>query len=187
MLVYKNTACKKEDILAFPFYPELKLAEYLSEIDRNIIDDVNNVMQKFLRNGENSEAVKPIIKNEIASKISHYGNEFSKVLNLIYENKEKRFRLSDVVSLNNSFIATIFKYDSNSKEPVFHSGNSELNLKELTDIEISKHLTVNRIIKLYPQKDTIVFIKPNQYRYWLSLTAYRDADKCFSDLSKAGY
>jgi methylase of polypeptide subunit release factors len=187
MLVYKNTACKKEDILALPFEPKLKLSQLLSNIDKNIISDVNNIMQAFLRNGENSKAVKPINKNEIESKVDHYGNEFSKVLNLIYEDKKKRFRLSDVVTLNNSFIATIFKYDSNIKEPVFHSDNSKLKLKELTDLEISKQLTVNRIIKLYPQKDTVVFIKPNQYRYWLSLTAYRDADKCFSDLSKMGY
>lgn len=187
MLIYKNTACKKEDILALPFSPKLELSSLLSEIDRNIIDDINNVMQFFLRHGENSMAVKPIIKNEIKSKLSHYGAEFSAILNLIYEDKKKKFRLSDVVTLNNSFIATIFKYDSNPTKPVFHSDNNKLNLNELTDIEISKHLTVNRIIKLYPQKDTIVFIKPNQYRYWLSLTAYRDADKCFSDLSNAGY
>ena len=87
----------------------------------------------------------------------------------------------------NSFIATIFKYDTIFKETVFHSDNTKLNLKELTDLEISKHLTINRIVKMYPQKDTVVFIKPNQYRYWLSLTAYRDADKCFSDLSSLGY
>ena len=62
---------------------------------------------------------------------------------------------------------------------------SELNIDGLTTNEISAHLSVNRIIKLYPQKDTIVFVKPNQYRYWLSLTAYRDADKCFSDFSNA--
>ena len=61
---------------------------------------------------------------------------FSDILNLIYEDKKKRFRLSDVVTLNNSFIATVFKYDSNTKEPVFHSDNSKLKLKELTDIEI---------------------------------------------------
>jgi hypothetical protein len=59
----------------------------------------------------------------------------------------------------------------------------ELNIAGLTNNQISAHLSVYRIIKLYPQKDTIVFVKPNQYRYWLSLIAYRDADKCFSDFS----
>jgi len=57
----------------------------------------------------------------------------------------------------------------------------------LSQNQISNQLNVNRIIKLYPQKDTIIFIKPNQYRYWLSMAAYRDADKCFLDLTKLGY
>jgi hypothetical protein len=39
---------------------------------------------------------------------------------------------------------------------------------------------------MYPQKDTIVFVKPNQYRYWISLAAYRDADKCFADFADKG-
>jgi hypothetical protein len=108
-------------------------------------------------------------------------------LNLIYEDQERKFRLTDVVTLDNSFIATIFKYDDQNKKPVFHESIEDIDLKNLTNSEISKQLTINRIIKLYPQKDTIVFIKPNQYRYWISLIAYRDADKCFADLSEAGY
>jgi methylase of polypeptide subunit release factors len=183
VLINLNTAILKNDFMKLPFIAG-NHESFLSTFDNNVISDVNEYMQDFIRHGENSKAVKSISKTDINSLIINYGIEFSKVLNLIYENEKKRFRLSDVVSLDSSFIAAIFKYDSDSKEPVFHSSNSELNLKELTDIEISKNLTVNRIIKIYPEKDTIVFIKPNQYRYWLSLTAYRDADKCFSDLSK---
>lgn len=186
VLINLNTAILKTDLMELPFITGSEKSIF-SSFDNNIISDVNEYMQDFIRHGESSKALKPILHNKLESFLSNYGVEFSSVLNLIYEDKRKKFRLSDVVNLNNSFVATIFKYDSSSKETVFHSDNSKLNLKELTDIEISKHLTVNRIIKLYPQKDTIVFIKPNQYRYWLSLIAYRDADKCFSDLSKMGY
>lgn len=190
MLVYKNTACKKEDILNLPFQNGKNLNNNLSEIDKNIIKDVNEIMQLFLRNGENSKAVKPIHLQEIESILKHYGKEFSKILNLIYEEKEKKFRLSDVITLSNSYIVTIFKYDDKRNAVKFHNDTSNLNaniIEELSNYKISQHLNSNRIIKLYPEKDTIVFIKPNQYRYWLSLIAYRDADKCFSDLSKAGY
>lgn len=83
-------------------------------------------------------------------------------------------------------IATVFKFDIENIEPNFHKNLSDLNIESLTDNNLSEQLSIKRIIKLYPQKDTIVFIKPNQYRYWLSLTAYRDADKCFSDFSNAG-
>lgn len=188
LLVYKNTACKQEDILNLPFDLNINLNVLLTEIDKNIISDINNVMQLFLRNGENSKAVSPIrgYKN-IKTIIGNYGSEFSKALNTIYEEKNRKFRLSDVIQLENSLIATVFKYDSENVEPKFSKDLSELNIDGLTTNEISAHLSVNRIIKLYPQKDTIVFVKPNQYRYWLSLTAYRDADKCFSDFSNAGF
>jgi len=184
MLVYKNTACKKEDICNLPFD---KNFNNISEYDKNIISDVNEFMQNFLRRGENSKAVRPIPPGRYKQVLTKYGEEFSKVLNLVYEEKNKKFRLTDVVKLKNSLIATIFKYDTSSNKPVFHSDTKNIDLKELTDYEISKHLTINRIIKLYPDRDTIVFIKPNQYRYWLSLIAYRDADKCFADFSKMGY
>lgn len=192
MLIYKNTACKKEDILNLPFNSGIDLNTILSEIDRNIIKDVNEIMQLFLRNGENSKAVKPIslTKQIFNPNLENYGREFSKILNLIYEEKKKKFRLSDVVALSNSFIATIFKYDDKTENVRFHNDISNLEssiIDELSNHKISEHLSANRVIKLYPQKDTIVFIKPNQHRYWLSLTAYRDADKCFSDLSKMGY
>ncbi len=186
ILVNLNTAILKTDIMRLPFLEEHEEFSF-SEFDNNLIREINGFMQDFIRHGEKSKAVKPILLKEFNQFIISYGNEFSEVLNHMYEFRMKKFRLSDVVTLNNSFIATVFKYDSISKEPVFHSDNSELNLKALTDNEISKQLTVNRIIKLYPQKDTIVFIKPNQYRYWLSLIAYRDADKCFADLANAGY
>jgi len=184
VLINLNTAILKKDIVKLPF---IEKNFKLSDFDRNIISDVNTFMQDFLRHGENSKAVKPIPVGKFNNVITNYGQEFSKVLNLIYEEHNKKFRLSDVVRLQNSYIATIFKYDSKKDKAIFHSDYSKVNLKELSDFEISKQLTVNRIIKLYPNKDTIVFIKPNQYRYWLSLIAYRDADKCFSDLSKLGY
>jgi methylase of polypeptide subunit release factors len=186
VLINLNTAILKKDFMQLRFIGK-EDESTLSEFDFKIISDVNNYLQEFNRHGETSKAVKPINKKEFNDFFINYGNEFSKILNLIYEDNNKKFRLSDVVTLDNSFIATVFKYDSTIQEPSFHTDNSKLKLKELTDLEISKQLTVNRIIKLYPAKDTIVFIKPNQYRYWLSLIAYRDADKCFADLSKAGY
>jgi len=188
LLVYKNTACKQEDILNLPFDLDIDLTILLSEIDKKIISDTNNVMQLFLRNGENSKAVSPIRGDKnIKTVIGNYGTEFAEALNSIYKDNNRKFRMSEVIELDNSLIATIFKYDSENKEPNFSKDFSKLIIEGLTLNEISAHLSANRIIKLYPQKDTIVFVKPNQYRYWLSLTAYRDADKCFSDFSNAGF
>lgn len=178
VLVNLNTAILKKDLMSLPFF---KFS--LSLFDEHIINDVNNYMQDFLRHGEKSKALQQIQQNKLISVISNYGMEFSRALNTIYEDNKHKFRLSNVVQLENSLIATVFKYDSENIEPKFGKDLSELNIDGLTTNQISAHLSVNRIVKLYPQKDTIVFVKPNQYKYWLSLIAYRDADKCFFDFS----
>jgi hypothetical protein len=186
ILVNLNTAILKLDIMSIP-YIDIEDRISFSNIDRNIINDTIVYMQDFIRHGENSQAVKPIPSKELIPIIENYGNEFSSVLNLMYEDESKKFRLDEVVSIDNSFIATIFKYDNATSEEIKYSSQTGLDLVGLTHHEVSQHLNTNRIIKLYPQKDTIVFVKPNQYRYWISLIAYRDADKYFADLSKAGY
>ena len=183
LLINRNTSILKNDYMRLPFFSEERKDDYFSVFDLNIISDVNNYFQLMIRNGEVSKALQQIKLNKVEEIITNYGSEFSKVLNGIYKDNKRKFRLSDVVQLENSLIATVFKYDSKKESPKFCKNLAELNIDGLTNNQISSHLSVNRIIKLYPQKDTIVFIKPNQYRYWLSLIAYRDADKCFSDFS----
>lgn len=179
-LINRNNTFLLKDLKNIPFIQDDFL---FSDFDLNVINDSIEFQQDFFIHGEKSKALQPIKQNKLVSVISNYGSEFSKVLNGIYEDNERKFRLSDVVHLENSLIATVFKYDSKNTEPKFCKNLAELNIEGLTNNQVSTHLSINRIIKLYPQKDTIVFIKPNQYRYWLSLIAYRDADKCFSDFS----
>lgn len=179
-LINRNNTFLLKDLKNLPF---INNEFYFSKFDLKTISDCLEYQQDFFIHGEKSKALQTIKQNKFNSVISNYGVEFSRALNTIYENNERKFRLSDVVQLENSLIATVFKYDSKNTEPKFCQNLSELNIDGLTNNQISAHLSVNRIIKLYPQKDTIIFIKPNQYRYWLSLIAYRDADKCFSDLS----
>lgn len=189
ILINLNTS-----ILAYDLYNlrYIDSEDQISSIDYKISNDVVNYYQKFLRNGERSDAVKPIPKDENSFNffMINYGTEFCRILNLMFEENNKSYRLSDVVTLENSFIASIFKYDNLNISTVFHSEIKNLDNKiveELSNHKISSHLSSNRIIKIYAEKDVIVFIKPNQKRYWLSLIAYRDADKCFADYSKAGY
>ena len=184
-----ETAINKNNTILLKDFKELPVVKnksLLSDVDLNIINDCLNFKYDFLIHGENSKALQPIAKKELQSVLLHYGTEFSRALNAIYGNQERQFRLTQVVQLNNSFIATVFKYD-NLINPVEFVNENAINIEELSNEKLSAHLSANRIIKLYPEKDMIVFVKPNQYRYWLSLTAYRDADKCFSDLINTGY
>lgn len=185
-LINRNNTFLLKDLKNIPFIQDNSI---FSDFDLNIINDCIDFQQSFFINGEGSKAILPIKgEKNIKSIIGKYGIEFSRALNTVYgEDNGRKFRLSDVVELDNSLIATVFKFDSENTKPNFHKELSKLNIEGLTDSVISKQLSIKRIIKLYPQKDTIVFIKPNQYRYWLSLTAYRDADKCFSDFSNAGF
>lgn len=188
LLVNLNTAILKKDYMSLRFMLN-EDKNYFTEIDNNVISDVNNYYQDFIRHGEGSKAISPIKgEKSIRSIIGKYGIEFSRVLNTVYgEHEGRNFRLSDIVELNNSLIAIVFKFDFESSNPNLVKDLSDLNIESLTNSVISEQLSVKRIIKLYPQKDTIVFVKPNQHRYWLTLTAYRDADRCFSDFSNAGF
>ena len=183
--INKDTDITKEDLMNIPF-PLDNLV--LSSMEEKILTDINDFFIDYLSKRLNSKSLMTIGKDSIVDVINNYGQEFIKILNPIYEANNKKYRLSDVISLvDDTYIATIFKYDDKSLTTKFHNNNSKINIEELTNHSISKHLNSTRIIRLYDKEVTIIFVKPNQYRYWLSLTAYRDADKSLVKLSKAGY
>jgi hypothetical protein len=183
-LINRNTTFLLEDLKRIPFS---KGTLSLSTADIKVINDCIEYQRDFIAHGGLSKALMPINDFNIESVLENYGNEFSNSLNTAYNKNNRKFRLSDVIKLDSSLIAAVFKYDSNDYKIKYHSDLSNINIECLTKNNISSQLSINRIIKLYPQKDTIVFVKPNQYRYWISLTAYRDADKCSSDFSEAGF
>jgi len=183
-LTNRNNTFLLKDLKDIPF---LENDEVFSEFDRKVIIDCLDYQVDFLTHGEKSKALHPIKRREFNTILKNYGAEFSRAMNSIYENDNRKFRLSDVVELKNSLIAVVFKYDSSHEEARFFKDFSELNIDGLTENVISSHLSLNRIIKLYPEKNTVIFVKPNQNRYWLSLIAYRDADACFADFSNAGF
>jgi len=179
-LINRNNTFLLKDLKSLPFIFE----DNFSTIDNKVIDDCINYQMDFFIHGEQSKSLYPIQQKNINSVFQNYGTEFSRAMNIIYGHDNQKFRLSDVVVLDNSLIASIFRFDSKDEDVNFTKDLSELKIECLTKNLISSSLTVNRIVRIYPQKDMIVFVKPNQYRYWISLIAYRDADKCFMDFSK---
>jgi hypothetical protein len=185
-LVSKNTVIKKEDIEALPYYKG-NIAELLSPSDMKVISDVLKYYQFFFRT-KDSDAVQPIPLSQDTGQavLRNYGSEFCLTLNSIYEQDNQRFRLSEITSLfGNTYIAVTFKYDNLPLHAPCYSRNAE-DIVNLSDHQVSSSLSTTRIVKMYGE-NSIVFIKPNQYRYWLAHIAYRDADKCMVDLLKAGY
>ena len=184
-LIIRNTAIKKEDIENLP-YSDAEMEQMLSEEERRVVHDVLNYQQFFLRNGENAEILKPIPYKKLLEVISDYGTCFSGAINSIF-GQEKRFYLSDIVPLfRKSYIAVRFKYGMPSQTVNFVNNSEEVCWEHLTEEEISSSLSVRRMIKVY-ETNAIILVKPNQHRYWIPLMAYRDADKCVTDLVNAGY
>lgn len=185
-LVYKNTAIKKEDIENLPYHED-GIESLLSDSDKDVIDDTLKFYQYLLRNGESSIAAKPIEIGDIIMQMQKYGKCFCKTLNSIYGQDYIKFQLRNIFSIyENSYFAIVFKYDGYNGDLVINRDIEKLNIGNLTMNKISASLTTTRIVKIY-EENTIILIKPNQLRYWLSSVAYRDADKCVVDLYKAGY
>lgn len=184
LLINRNTSVLKADYMVLPFL--INQNKFLTDLDLEVINDVNNYYQLFIRNGENAKAVQRLKTRERKAVLLNFGQEFSKVMNLLYE-EEKQFKLTEIFSLSqNSYIGVVFKYNSENNDVIWKKDEA-IDINDLAEYEISRSLKSKRILRIYHIQDTIILIKPNQYRYWLSSTAYRDADKTITHYSKIGY
>jgi len=185
-LIGRNTALFQRDYLNIRYIS--KNSDFsLSSIDKKVVDDVNNYYQLFIRHGERAKAVQRLKAREKKEILLNYGQEFSKVMNSLYEKAGKRFKLTDVIShCQNSYLGVVFKYNNKNKEVIWDKEDIT-DISDLIEYDISRSLKSKRILRIYHIQDTVIFVKPNQYRYWLSSIAYRDADKAIAHYSKMGY
>ena len=186
-LVNRNDTFLLKDLKNIPF---IKCDENpFNKTDENIMNDAVNYIQHFLIHGEKSYVLNSINRQNMETVISNFADEFTNALNMIYKTDKRCFRLSDKIIFDNGLVGIVFKYDSKNNKTINEKELSltSMEIEKLVYHRISSTIVSNRIIKLYPQKDTIVLIKPNQYRYWLPSVACRDADKCIADFANAGF
>ena len=178
VLINLNTVFLLEDFLSLPLI--LNNDTFLSMTDKHVINDVNIYMDDFHRHGETAKILNPISKS---SDLKKYGIEYSNVLNQLYADKEKTFKLSDIIRFNDDkFIGAVFTYDNiEVKEPKIIKTDYSEEITGLSQFKVSEHFNSTRIVRYY-SKNKVLFIKPNQMRYWLPSIAYRDADKTFADI-----
>lgn len=192
-LINKDTVINKQDIMSLPFAGGGNKIFELNEDEKIIVNETNTYFYNFMTKRANSNMLSNINSIDLESVLTKFGDNFCKILNQIYQHENKRFRLSNIDFLatknskDNSYIASIFRYDNKEDTPQWLIDKNEIDLNPLTNHEISTRLRSKRVIKLYDRRDAIILIKPNQYRYWLSSIAFRDADKSIIDLTKAGY
>lgn len=178
VLIGKNTAILKEDIMRLPILDESFI---LSEIEKNVINDVLEYTQYFIRKPETAEALKPL--KDIQSEISFYGQEFSTAINDLYADQTNLFKLTNIINFEKEgLIGALFSYDSEGKKDIRMINEDEVTgIEGLTHFDINQSLTATRVIQYYTS-NKVLFVKPNQKRYWLASIAYRDADSVFADI-----
>ena len=182
VLINLNTAILKKDYMQLPYIENRE--EFLNEIDLNIINDVNVYYQDFLRHGERSKILNKIAEKEFKDSIKFYSDAYCRLLNEMQNDEKKTFQLHEVNELyDSSYICVVFKFQkTGTKKNIQWKKNTIENIDVISEFEISSRLNSKRILRYYHSDNTIVFVKPNQKRYWLSHIAYRDADKTFGDL-----
>lgn len=178
VLVGKNTAILKEDIMRLPILDE---SFKLSNSEKNVINDVLNYTQYFIRRPETAEALNPL--KDINKEILFFGQEFSNAINDLYSDKNNSFKMTDIIYFEKEqLIGVLFSYDERENvAPQIESEKNITRIDGLMKFDINESLTATRIIQYYtPNK--VLFVKPNQKRYWLASVAYRDADSVFADI-----
>ncbi len=176
-LVNKSSAIYKQDIdrLPYPLDEEKLKTDAVEDI---LIDDFNNYLLEFRRNGEKSKiATQDTSENELLE----FGNVYCKVLQSVYKSIKpyKHFE-------TDSYICFPFFFGEKPNIDFSNSDQAEKHIEQLVQKDLGISLRLTRIVRLY--EDNIIYlIKPKKLRYWLKSIALRDADETFTDLRKQGY
>lgn len=178
VLVLKNSALYFEDIKRLPI---IEASSNISNIEENVMNDVLEFTQYFIRTPDKSLAIKHL--NNIKAEVGFYGNEFSYAINELYADGGNSFKLTDIIQFEKEgLIGALFSYDKRKDIVVNLREESEISgLDGLVNFDINESLTATRIIQYYAA-NKVLFVKPNQKRYWLASIAYRDADSVFADI-----
>lgn len=162
----------KGDILDLP-YPEIKF----DEIEKILLQDINDHYAGFRKEGEKSDILNPVTKPELTS----FGEIYCRIMNVVY----KEFRPLDPI-FGKEFIVYPFVLGEEPEVEIPETiDKAEVQLKSILDIQSGYNLWIRRILKIF-DKNVVFFYKPNQKRYWLRSIAIRDADETFMDLYNQG-
>jgi hypothetical protein len=176
MLIGKKSAVLKKDIDNLPF-PETEKELKISQADQILINDVINF------NVQEKNKLSKIVTEKHLLK---YVNIFCKILNSVYQTKEKNFQLFKILDAGKYFAIHIV-YVGHNIHPKFESvAYLEQYIETVIPINKTRYdnYHIQKTIKIYG-KDTIIIAKPKQFRYWLLSIAFRDADESFTDYVEA--
>lgn len=148
----------------------------LSNDEKIVLNDVLDYIYPSWYEGENAM----VNKNDAALKnLLEYAEILTNQYNLVYKRNNSCQKLNKIIE-GNYFYALEFLYNDKQTKPV-NPIKSEEDLEDILINQVSPIKRINRIIKIYG-KDSIIFIKPKNLRYWLKSIALRDIDDVFNDI-----
>lgn len=166
------------DIMSLPYSEE---PIEFSEFERVVLEDLKEFHIPFRNNTDPGRSLKPVTNNpDLLGQYSHW---FCKVLNTVYKDFTESKRL-----MGDDFIMMAFCLGEPKSEIKFPESIDELSdlLKEISNNEVSFNFRISRLIQYYIH-NYIIFLKPNQQRYWTRSIAMRDADFVFTNLVSKGF
>lgn len=171
----KATSILKRDIDVLP-WPEAPDRWNLSWWEEVLCNDVVSWMVEFVRRGQNS----PLLRQTVTSDaLREYSEVFVRMLGSVYENLQPA--QSGVLG---GIAYQAFSFGASSI-PDWPEDWSQT-LQDVIYRDNGDAMRTARILRFYDQ-NTLVLVKPDRLRYWLSSTAIHDADETLVDLQQQGY
>lgn len=172
----------QQDIMNLPF-PEDSSEIELSEYEQILVDDTLHYGLDFLGKETGVKSLNTAVEDEIIA----YGDVFSKIVNSLFEEDGKQYRLENIYKTENLTAVSFYYSSRNDSTPnIYTDEQSEASLARLIQHTLGVNYRINRVVKFY-DGDRIYFLKPKELRYWLKSVALRDADETIVDLYNAGY
>jgi hypothetical protein len=173
---FSATAHCKESINELPHPDDLK--EYsFSFWEDALCQDVLRYMIEYVRLGQNSELFQ---KAADINALRKYSSIFVRMLGSVYDN----LHAGNPVFLDGLTCQPF--YFGDRSELSWLDKDGEVELRKLVYHENHEHLQTIRVFRLYSE-NTMLIVKPDRLRYWISSTAIRDADETLIDLRRQGY
>lgn len=163
--------CSPEDFYKLPYSENLPF----SDNDNIVINDAINYIFPYFDSRKNLK-LDSIVKNH--DPLKQFANIYCQQLNKIYQEGNKKYRLSDILDTDDCFATVVEFSDKEGSVNIYRK------LSDLTQLLKYKNenYVVRRVIRMYPDQEHILIIKPKQFRYWMKSIALRDADDTFTDI-----
>lgn len=176
-LINKSSAIYKQDIDQLPF--PINKNELNTSLEEDVLlEDFNNYLLEFRRNGEKSKiALQDASKQQLAD----FGSTFCRILQSVFKSI-KPFEHFET----DSYICLPFYFGEKPDIDFNNLEHGEEHIEQLVQKNSGVSLRLTRIVRLY-EGNVIYLIKPKKLRFWLKSIALRDADETFSDLRKQGF